>query len=217
VPSLGEEISAKRLIGGSLFLRISGGLSVTVEDKERIDYIIDFLNRILEGRSRMQLGNRIRWCSIFLFGFSFWLVRQQCSPSSINLDFLAKMKGMRSGASELSILTNLSWDAQSNENAWIASGSESFGVTSRWKPRVQWIGSSNSETGISNHIRSIFYIGGSDRWLWGVCASIVTTGANQILCCRVVNDEDSPPFPWITDSLHTNSPISDIWQGEAVH
>jgi hypothetical protein len=37
VGGLGEEISAKRLNGRSLFLRISGGLSVNFEYAERIE------------------------------------------------------------------------------------------------------------------------------------------------------------------------------------
>ena len=54
VGSLGEEISAKRLIGRYLFLRISGGLSVNFEYAERIEYRIYFLNGMLEKKSRLR-------------------------------------------------------------------------------------------------------------------------------------------------------------------
>jgi hypothetical protein len=46
--------TAKRLIGGYLFLRISGGWSVDFEDAERIEYGIYLLNRIVEEKSRMR-------------------------------------------------------------------------------------------------------------------------------------------------------------------
>jgi hypothetical protein len=54
VEGLGEEISAKRLTGGCEFLRISGGLSVNFDYKERIEYILDLLNPGLEEKSRMR-------------------------------------------------------------------------------------------------------------------------------------------------------------------
>jgi hypothetical protein len=54
VEAFGEEISAERLIGGDLLLRISGELSVNFEQKERIEYIRYLLNRGLEEKSRMR-------------------------------------------------------------------------------------------------------------------------------------------------------------------
>jgi hypothetical protein len=46
--------TAKRLIGPSLFLRISGGLSVNFEHAERIESAIYLLNEILEKKSRLR-------------------------------------------------------------------------------------------------------------------------------------------------------------------